>query len=115
MYDNHFDFVANLCSVCTLNEVEAIKDVMTYNVRQVKYDAQIDMIPTLNREEREQLMIWLKEAREYALDAKGSKEKHALFKKYMGRFSNWLSKRGYDIQKERQNWGARVKAAGGRL
>ena len=115
LYDNHFDFCANLASVCTPEEVEKVKDVLTYNVRQVKYDAQIDMIPTLNLEERQQLMTWLKEAREYAIDAKGSKEKHALFKKYMGRFSNWLSKRGYDIQKERQMWGARVKAKGGKL
>ncbi|MDO4819714.1 MAG: DUF3826 domain-containing protein [Prevotella sp.] len=115
LYDNHFEFVANLQSVCTPDEVDAIKDIMTYNARHVRYDAQIDMIPTLNAEERAQLMTWLNEAREIALDAKGSKEKHAVFKKYMGRFSNWLSKKGYDMNKERHNWGERVKARGGRL
>ncbi len=115
LYDNHGDFIANLESVCTPVEVDQIKDLMTYNARMVRFKAQIEMIPTLNQQEREQLMIWLKEAREYAIDAKGSKEKHALFKKYMGRFSNWLSKRGYDISKERKNWGERVKARGGKL
>lgn len=104
LYDYHFDFVANLESVCTMEEVEKIKDLLTYNVKQVKYNAQIEMIPTLNAEERAQLIVWLDEAREYAICAEGSKEKHALFKKYMGRFSNWLSKRGYDMKKERTNW-----------
>lgn len=115
LYKKHFDFDANLGSILTPMEIETVKDVITYNVVKVKYDAQIDMIPSLNMEERAQLLTWLKEAREYAIDAEGSKQKHALFKKYMGRFSNWLSKRGYDIQKERKDWGARVKAKGGKL
>lgn len=115
IYDYHFDFVANLESVCTPEEVDKIKDILTYNVRQVKYDAQIEMIPTLNVQEREQLMTWLKEAREYAICAKGSKEKHALFKKYMGRFSNWLSAKGYNMTQERKYWGERSKAQGKKL
>ncbi|MCQ2114021.1 MAG: DUF3826 domain-containing protein [Bacteroidaceae bacterium] len=115
LYDHHFDFIANLNAVCTPAEVDMIKDLMTYNVRNVKYEAQLEMIPTLNIEEREYLMNLLNEAREYAIDAKGSKEKHALFKKYMGRYTIWLSQRGYDLKKERQNWGARVKAKGGKL
>lgn len=115
LYKKHFDFDANLNSILLPMEVETVKDVITYNVVKVKYDAQVDMIPSLNAEERAQLMTWLKEAREYAIDAEGSKEKHALFKKYMGRYSIWLSKRGYDIQKERKNWGARAKAKGKKL
>ena len=115
LYDYHFDFCANLESVCSPEEVEKIKDILTYNVRQVKYDAQVEMIPTLNVQEREQLMTWLKEAREYAICAKGSKEKHALFKKYMGRYTTWLSARGYDMKKERKDWGERAKAQGKKL
>ena len=92
-----------------------MKDVMTYNVVKVTYDAQCDMIPTLTEEEKAQIMTWLKEAREYAVDAESSKKKHEVFGKYKGRINNYLSKRGYNLTKEREEWGKRVKARGGTL
>lgn len=65
---------------------------MTYNVVKVTYDAQCDMIPTLKDEEKKQILAWLKEAREYAIDAESSKKKHETFGKYKGRINNYLSK-----------------------
>ena len=114
LYDYHGDFIANLENVCTPTEIEQIKDILTYDVMHVKYNAQVEMIPTMNAEERAQLMSWLREAREYAIDAKGSKEKHAIFKKYMGRFSTWMSKRGYNMKQEEKFWSARNKAKAAR-
>lgn len=60
-------------------QIETVKDVMTYNVVKVTYDAQCDMIPTLKDEEKKQILAWLKEAREYAIDAESSKKKHETF------------------------------------
>jgi len=78
-------------------------------VVKVTYDATLDMIPSLKNEEKSQILAWLKEAREYAMDAENSNKKHEAFGKYKGRINNYLSKRGYDLTKERENWYKRIK------
>ncbi|MBS5528821.1 MAG: DUF3826 domain-containing protein [Prevotella sp.] len=112
LYRSHFGFIADLSLYLTDSEVEKVKDVMTYNVVNVTYKAQCDMIPTLKEEEKVQILAWLKEAREYAIDAESSKKKHEAFGKYKGRINNYLSKRGYNLTKEREAWAKRVKARG---
>jgi hypothetical protein len=82
---------------------------MTYDVVNVTYKAQCDMIPTLTEEEKAQILAWLKEARELAIDAESSKKKHEMFGKYKGRINNYLSARGYDLTKEREGWYERMK------
>lgn len=115
LYRSHAGFIADLSLFLDDNQIETVKDVMTYNVVKVTYDAQCDMIPTLKEEEKAQILAWLKEAREYAIDAESSKKKHEVFGKYKGRINNYLSKRGYNLQKEREEWAKRVKARGGTL
>ncbi|MDO4158948.1 MAG: DUF3826 domain-containing protein [Prevotellaceae bacterium] len=115
LYRSHFAFDADLSIYLTAEQIETVKDVMTYNVVKVTYEAQCDMIPTLKDEEKAQILAWLKEAREFAVDAESSRKKHEAFGKYKGRINNYLSKRGYDLQKERQEWEKRVKARGGTL
>ena len=115
IYRSHFGFIAELAVYLTDQEIETVKDVLTYNVVKVTYEAQCDMIPTLKEEEKVQILAWLKEAREYAIDAESSKKKHEAFGKYKGRINNWLSKRGYNLTKEREEWAKRVKARGGTL
>lgn len=112
LYKSHFGFIADLSVYLTDVEVETVKDVLTYNVVNVTYKAQCDMIPTLKEEEKVQILAWLKEGREYAIDAESSKKKHEAFGKYKGRINNWLSKRGYNLTKEREEWAKRVKARG---
>lgn len=112
LYKSHFGFIADLSVYLTDAEVETVKDVLTYNVVNVTYKAQCDMIPTLKEEEKVQILAWLKEGREYAIDAESSKKKHEAFGKYKGRINNWLSKRGYNLTKEREEWAKRVKARG---
>ena len=73
------------------------------------------VIPTLKEEEKAQIMAWLVEAREFAMDAENSNKKHAAFGKYKGRINNYLSKRGYDLVKERKAWYERIKARGGKI
>jgi virulence-associated protein VapD len=115
LYRSHFGFIAQLSLYLNDSQIETVKDVLTYNVVKVTYDAQCDMIPTLKTEEKAQILAWLKEAREYAIDAESSNKKHETFGKYKGRINNYLSKRGYDLTKEREEWAKRVKARGGTL
>ncbi len=115
LYKSHYGFIADLSLYLTDEEIETVKDVMTFNVVKVTYDAQCDMIPTLKDDEKKQILAWLKEGREYAIDAESSKKKHETFGKYKGRINNWLSKRGYNLTKEREEWAKRVKARGGTL
>ena len=115
LYRSHFGFDADLSIYLSPGDIVKVKDVMTYNVVKVTYDAYCDMIPTLTSEEKEQIMVWLVEARELAIDAESSNKKHDTFNKYKGRINNYLSARGYNIQKEREEWEKRVKARGGKL
>lgn len=109
LYRSHFAFDANLSKYLKPQEIERVKDVMTYDVVKVTYDAHCEMIPSLTEEEKAQIMIWLKEAREFAIDAESSKKKHEMFGKYKGRINNYLTKRGYDLTKEREEWYKRIE------
>ena len=115
LYQKHFDFDVELSKYLIPRHIERVKDVMTYGVVKVTYEAYCDMIPTLKDFEKAQIMAWLKEARELAVDGESSKAKHAVMNKFKGRINNYLSKQGYNVQKEREAWNERVKARGGRL
>ena len=115
LYRSHFAFPAALSLFLDEEQIAAVKDGMTYNVVKVTYDATLDMIPSLKEEEKAQIMAWLIEARELAIDAENSKKKHEVFGKYKGRINNYLSKRGYDLVKEREEWYKRIKERGGTI
>jgi hypothetical protein len=110
LYNLHAEFLGNLSSELTSEQVIKVKDGMTYGVVKVTYDSYCDMIPTLKSEEKRQLMAWLVEAREHAMDAPSSDKKHEWFGKYKGRFNNYIAKLGYDSQKERKDWEERQKS-----
>jgi len=112
LYRSHFAFPAELSMCLNDAQVEAVKDGMTYGVVKVTYDATLDMIPSLKKDEKKQIHAWLVEAREFAMDAENSNKKHEAFGKYKGRINNYLSKRGYDLVKERAGWAERLKAKG---
>ena len=115
LYRSHFGFDADLSMYLKPQDIERVKDVMTFNVLKVTYEAHCDMIPTLKEEEKAQIIAWLREARELAIDAESSKKKHEVFGKYKGRINNYLTKRGYDLVKEREAWYERIKARGGKI
>ena len=106
----HASFLNQLSKVMDATQIEQVKNGMTYNLVNVTYGAYVDMIPRLKDDEKKQLHDWLVEAREQAMDAGSSDGKHAVFGKYKGRINNYLSKQGYDSQKERADWEARIKA-----
>lgn len=110
LYRSHFAFPAALSLLISPEQIEAVKDGMTYGVVKVTYDSHLDMIPSLTQEEKAQIMAWLIEAREFAMDAENSNKKHEAFGKYKGRINNYLAKRGYNLTKEREEWYKRIKA-----
>ncbi len=109
LYILHKEYLGDLSSNLSSEQVDQIKDGMTYGVLQVTYNAYADMIPTLKPAEKQQILSWLTEARELAMDAGTSDAKHQIFGKYKGRINNYLSSAGYDIQKERKAWEKRLK------
>ena len=110
--DHHFAFNSELKLIITEEQIDQVKDGLTYNVCPNTFAAFQDMIQNLKPEEKEQIHIWLLEAREHAIDGGSSKEKHGWFGKYKGRINNYLSKQGYDLNKLSEEWHDRMRAKG---
>lgn len=104
----HIDYLKKLGKHLNEAKITEVKDGMTYGVLPVTVTAYNDMIPTLTKEEKEYIYNTLVEAREHAMDGGSADEKHAWFGKYKGRINNYLSKRGYDLNKEREGWNKRI-------
>lgn len=109
LYTQHAVFFAQLAAELNPEQIEAIKNGLTYNVLNVTYKATLEMIPSLKDDEKLQIRIWLLEARERAIDASSSDSKHGWFGKYKGRINNYLAARGYNLTKEREAWTERIK------
>jgi len=106
---HHAEFLAKLNKEITPEQVEGVKDAMTYKKVAVTYNSYLDELPQLTDAQKVQLKAWLIEAREKAVDAGSSDEKTAIFGKYKGRINNYLSKEGYDMKKAGEEWQKRIK------
>jgi hypothetical protein len=107
----HPKFLSILSKELTAKQIDQVKDGMTYNVLHVTYTGYNQMILNLTDAQKKQIMDWLIEAREHAMDAESSDKKHAWFGKYKGRINNYLSAAGYDLKKEGIEWEKRRNAA----
>lgn len=107
----HKKYLDKLSGQLTEAQVEQVKNGMTYNVLPITYKAYQEQILTLTEEQKKQILVWLTEAREHAIDAESSEKKHGWFGKYKGRINNYLSAAGYDLKKEGAAWEERRKAA----
>jgi len=106
----HKKYIAKLSAQLTSEQVDLVKNGMTYNVLPITYKAYQEEILTLTEDQKKQILAWLTEAREHAMDAESSDKKHAWFGKYKGRINNYLSAAGYDLKKEGIAWEQRRKA-----
>jgi hypothetical protein len=104
----HNTYLQELSKELKPEQIEKIKDGMTYNVLNVTYTAYMSMLPNLTDAQKVQIKQWLTEARENAMDAESSEKKHAWFGKYKGRINNYLSAAGYDMKKEGEAWQKRL-------
>lgn len=105
----HKKYISKLSAQLTNEQIELVKNGMTYNVLPITYKAYQEEILTLTDDQKKQILVWLTEAREHAIDAESSDKKHAWFGKYKGRINNYLSAAGYDLKKEGIEWEKRRK------
>lgn len=105
----HTSFLTGLQQLLSPEQIELVKDGMTYRIFPITYAAYQDMIPELTAAQKAKIYDWLKEAREQAMDAESSDKKHAVFGKYKGRINNYLSAEGYDLKKATEDWQKRIK------
>ncbi len=106
----HGKYLKQLGRYLTPTQVDQVKDGMTYRVLPITMTAYADMLPDLTAEQKAQLLAWLTEAREHAMDASTSEEKHKWFGKYKGRINNYLSAAGIDMNQAGKDWQARIAA-----
>jgi Spy/CpxP family protein refolding chaperone len=106
----HGKYLKQLGRYLTADQVAMVKDGMTYRVLPITMTAYEDMLPSLTAEQKAQMLAWLTEAREHAMDASTSEEKHKWFGKYKGRINNYLSAAGIDMNQAGKDWQARIAA-----
>ncbi|HEY4248272.1 MAG TPA: DUF3826 domain-containing protein [Lacunisphaera sp.] len=107
----HPEYLARLATELTPAQIDQVKDGMTYGVLPITFHAYQEMLPTLTDDQKSQIFAWLTEAREHAIDASTSEEKHAWFGKYKGRINNYLSKAGIDMKQAEKEMLERQKPA----
>ncbi len=103
IYKLHAAYLAKLSVELTPEQVDGVKDGMTYGAANGTYDVYMRMCPDLSEEQKRQIKAWLIEARELAMDQGSSNEKHAVFGKYKGKINNYLSAAGYDLKEAEKN------------
>jgi hypothetical protein len=106
----HSKYLARLAAVLSPAQVDQVKDGMTYGVVPITYKGYLEMLPDLTEAQKTQIMAWLVEARELAMDAGSSEKKHATFGKYKGKINNYLSAAGYNMNQASKDWQKRIKA-----
>lgn len=106
----HDRFLARLAAELTPEQVDVVKDRMTYKKVKVTYDAYCEIVPGLTEAEKAKILAMLKEAREVAMDGGTASEKSDVFEEYKGRINNYLSANGHDIAKAYKEWEARRAA-----
>ena len=106
----HSAFLRALGDELAKDQIERIKDGMTYGVLPATLRVYHDMFPQLSPEQRERIRSWLEDAREEAMDAGTSREKHAVFGRYKGRINNFLSAAGFDLKQAERDLARRRQA-----
>jgi hypothetical protein len=106
----HDQFLAKLAADLTPQQVEVVKDKMTYNKVQVTYDGYVEIVQDLTDDQKKMILTSLKQAREEAMDAGSAEAKSAIFKKYKGKINNALSAQGHNVSQDYKDWGQKQKS-----
>ena len=94
----HYAFLGTLGSELYGNQIDHVKNGLTYDVVPKTLQQYLKLHPKLTPEQQRTIHRLLLEAREYAMDSGSSDEKHAMFGKFKGRINNYLSAEGYDAK-----------------
>jgi hypothetical protein len=107
----HDRFLARLSADLAPEQIEIVKDKMTYNKVQVTYDAYCAIVPGLTDEHKAKILELLKVAREEAMDGGNAGEKSDIFQKYKDRINDYLNAHGHDVAKAYKDWEAKQELA----
>ncbi len=97
----HDQFIAALSAQLTPEQVEKVKDKMTYGKVQFTYAGYLASYPDLPEPHKQKILELLREAREEAMDEGSSDEKTAVFQRYKGKINNYLAKQGIHPTREK--------------
>jgi hypothetical protein len=107
----HEQFIARISKDLTSEQLETIKDKMTYGKVQFTYNGYCSILPNLSDAEKAKIMDLLKQAREVAMDGGSAGEKTAIFQQYKDQINSYLQTQGIDVAKATQEWLDRQKLA----
>jgi len=96
----HENFLDALAENLSPEQIEKVKDKMTYGKVQFTYQGYLTQYSNLSDENKAEILRLLKEAREEAMDGGSSNEKTAVFTRYKGKINNYLSKQGIQSEKK---------------
>lgn len=103
----HDYFIARLSKLLTPEQIEKVKDKMTYNKVKVTYDAYVAIVSGLSDADKTKIMDLLKAAREKAIDGGSATEKSAIFQVYKNQINQYLNAHGHDVAAAYKAWAAR--------
>jgi len=106
----HEVFLSKLAENLSPEQVEQVKDKMTYGKVQFTYAGYLAAYPNLAEEHRQKILEFLKEAREEAMDGGSAEEKTAVFQKCKGKINNYLSKQGIHPEKAKAASGSKTNS-----
>jgi hypothetical protein len=108
----HEQFLARLAQDLTPEQIEVVKDRMTYNRLKLSYDMYVEMLPKLTDAEKTKILEVLKVAREEAMDGGTADEKAEIFERYKRDINARLTTAGHDVAQALAAWEAkRAQAA----
>jgi hypothetical protein len=98
----HDQFLTKLAENLTPEQVEAVKDKMTYGKVQFTFKGYMVEYPNLPEAQQQKILELLKEARELAMDGGSADEKTAIFNRYKGKINNYLNKEGFEPESKKR-------------
>jgi len=104
-------FLSTLSQSLATEQVEQVKDKMTFNKLQVTYKGYLEMLPQLTEDQKRTIREMLVQARDRAVYAGSAEEKTEVFNKFKGRINNYLSSQGYDLKRASAEWAERLRQA----
>jgi len=107
----HEQFLSKLSADLTPEQVETVKDKMTYGKVKFTFDGYCSIVPGLTDQDKAKIMEMLKAAREEAIDGGSAKEKSDIFQKYKDQINEYLNTHGHDVAKAYRDWNAKQDLA----
>jgi len=107
----HDQFLADLAKVLTPEQIETVKNLMTYNKVKVTYNAYCEIVPDLTDADKAMIKEMLVQAREDAMDGGSAPEKSYIFAQYKNQINAYLDAHGHDVAKSTQEWEAKQQLA----